>query len=105
MGRDPVQTAVLREPRKVAHGLRARRLRRHPPVVARVRRPETGSRLGHAARTRFVRDSGGRYRVSSGGWSSAVRHEYDVAPMRGGDMPSIDCHWPRRRWLGQGRVE
>ena len=105
MGRDPVQTAARREPRKVTHGPRVRRLRRHPAVVARGRRPETGSRLGHARKTRFVRDAGGPYRASSRWWRLGVHPEYDVVPMRGGDMPSNDGHWPRRRWLGQGRVE
>lgn len=105
MGRDPVQTAARREPRKVTHGPRVRRIRRHAPVVARGRRPDTGSRLGRAARTRFVRDAGGPYRASSGWWRAAVHHEYDVVPMHGGDMPLIDGHWPRRLWLGQGRVE
>ena len=104
MGRDTVQTAARREPRKVAHGPMVRRIRRHPPVRARGLRPETGSRLGHAARTRFVRDCDGPYRVSSGGWRLGVHHEYDVVPMQGGDMPSNDCDWPRRRWLGLGRV-
>ena len=105
MGWDPVQTAALREPRKVAYGPRVRRIHRHPPGVARGLRPETGSRPGHAAWTRFVRDCDGPYRVSSGGWCSAVHHEYDVVPMQGGDMPLIDSHRPCRRWLGQGRVE
>ena len=105
MGWDPVQTAARREPRKVAHGPRVRRIRRHPSVVARVWLPETGSRLGHARKTRFVRNCNGPFRVSSGGWRSAVHHEYDVVPIQCGDMPLIDCHWPRQRWLGQGRVE
>ena len=105
MGRDPVQTAARREPRKVAHGPRVRPLRRHPPGVARGRRPETGSRLGHARKTRFERDVGEPYRVSSGGSRSAIHHEYDVVPMQGGEMPSIDGHWPRRPWLGQGQAE
>ena len=97
MGWDPVQTAARREPRKVVHGPRVRRIRRHPHVVARGRRPETASRLGHARKTRFVRDSDGPYRVSSGGWRSGVHHEYDIVPMQGGDKPLIDRHWPRRR--------
>ena len=105
MGRDPVQTAARREPRKVAHGPRVRCLRRHPPVVACGQRPETASRLGRARKPWFVRDSGEPYRVSSRGWRSAVHHEYDVVQEQGGDMPLVDCHWPRRRWLGQGRVE
>ena len=46
---DPVQTATLRELRKVAHGPRVRRIHRHPPVVARGRLPVTGTRPGHPA--------------------------------------------------------
>ena len=105
MGWDPVQTATRRKLRKVAHGPRVRRIRRHPRVVARGRLPGTGSRLGDAARTRSIRDSDGLYRASSGGWRSATHHEYDPVPMQGGDMPLLDCHWPRPRWRWQGRVE
>ena len=102
---DPVQTAARREPRKVAHGPMVRRIHHHPPVVTRGRLTETDGRQGHAGKTRFVRDCDGPYRVSSPWWRSAVHHEYALVPMQGGDMPSNDCDWPRRRWLGQGHVE
>ena len=93
MGRDPVQTATLREPRKVAHGPRVRRIRRHPPVGG----PRAATRDGQPAgprsqdpvRTRLRRTLPGLLgRVALGGTprvrprpDAGRRHALDRLPL------------------------